>query len=148
MTLEEQILRLEDQRERCLDELDDEIHTGMRHLRHRWSLTRFFRRHLGPSVATAGIIGILLPWLVGQAKPLSRTGTRADEGGSDAHEGVGTSASKSDTQAPSRGSAGRLLSAVVRTAVVEVASRVDIPGLILRFVSKADERIKSEEQDG
>ncbi len=148
MTLEEQILHLESQREQCLDELDDEIHAGMRHLRQRLSVARFFRRHLGPSMVTAGIAGILLPWLAGKDKPLSRTGTRADEGGSDVHEGVGTSASKSAPQAASRGSAGRLLSAVVRTAAVEVASRVDIPGLILRFVSKAAERKKSEEKDG
>ena len=148
MTLEEQILHLESQREKCLDELDDEIHAGMRHLRQHLSVARFIRRHLGPSMVTAGIAGILLPWLAGKAKPLSRTGNRADEGGSDVHECVGTSASKGDTQAPSRGSASRLLSAVVRTAAIEVASRVDVPGLISRFLKKPEKPKNPDANDG
>ncbi len=137
MTLEEQILRLEDQRERCLDELDDEIHAGMRHLRQRWSPARFFRRHLGPSVATAGIVGILLPWLAGKAWPVGHQVAKTDEAGINPHESAVEPACKSDPQAASRGSAGRLLSAVVRTAAVEVASRVDIPGVISRLLSQA-----------
>ena len=148
MTLEEQILRLEGQRERCLDELEDEIHTGMRHVRQRLSPARFLRRHIGSSIVTVGMAGILLPWLAGQAWPFSHPAARADQAGVDARGSTVAPAGTSETQIPSRGSAGRFLSAIVRTAAVEVASRVDIPGLLSRFVSKAEKSKHSDKNNG
>ena len=152
MTLEEQILHLEIQRDACLDEIEQEVQVGMRHLRARMSPTRFFKRHMISSMATAGITGILVPWLaaqtVGKAWPWRRPAEKADAAGADRCESSVAPARKSDATSSPRGSAGRLLSAVVRTAAVEVASRLDIPALISRLVKKPKSPDNTEAKNG
>ncbi|NNM88655.1 MAG: hypothetical protein HKL95_09065 [Phycisphaerae bacterium] len=152
MTLEEQILNLENQREMCLDELEVEIHAGMHHLRQRWSPVRFVRRHLVSSIATAGIAGILVPWLAawraGKAGPFGHASGKVEERRTNPGTSSDPPGSQADPEVSPRGSAGGLLSAVVRTAVVEVASRVDVPGLISRFFKKPEKPENPDENDG
>ena len=152
MTLEEQILHLENQREMCLDELEDEIHLGMHHLRQRLSPARFVRRHLISSMATAGIAGILVPWLAawraGKAWPFGHASGKADERRTDPSTSSDAPGYQAAPEVSPRGSAGGLLSAVVRTAAVELASRVDVPGLISRFLKKPEKPKNPDANDG